>query len=238
MIFGLLTPFAPRYVAIRSATRERTHVNPLAKKLALATASVALVGIALPGAVHATSSEAAQNRITAVGGINLVPTPKGLGLGNLAEETMATCSIGAGCAARQWERLIGANANDPNQVITVQSNVGFLPTTRLAKRDMLATKQQFQTFKANSGFVGSVKQATSGGITFLKISGYFDQTVDDHVRIVQARQGTRTVLMTVNLDNRLTTGKLPAKASIKNLVKKVRAVYSKNWSQVPTTVLP
>lgn len=213
-------------------------MNRLANKGIVALAALGTVGVLAPASALAAGLDPVQNRITSVGGINLVPTPKGLGLGSLTEDTMATCSIGGGCAARAWERLIGPDANDPNQVITVQSNVGFLPTTRLAKRDMKAAKEQFQTFKANSGFTGTIKQKTSGGITFLKISGYFDQTVDDHVRIVQARQGTRTVLLAVNLDNRLTSGNLPKKAGIKYLVKKVRAVYSKNWSQVPTTVLP
>ncbi len=210
----------------------------LARTVTVAMAMVGLVGVTLPTTVSAAPNEVVVSRVTSVGGINLVPTPKGLGLGSLTEETMASCSIGSGCAARSWQRLVGSDANDPNQVIAVQSNVGFLPTTRLAIRDINALKQQFQTFIANSGFVGNIKQATSGGITFLKISGRFDQTVDDHVRIVQARKGNRTVLLAVNLDNRLTTGNLPVKASIKRLVKKVRAVYANNWSQVPTTVLP
>jgi len=213
-------------------------VNPKINKVVLATATLGLAALALPSTVNAVPSEPVQPRVTSVGGINLVPTPKGLGLGSLTELTLANCGIGGGCAAREWQRLIGADANDPDQVLTVQSNVGVLPTTRLAKRDMRAVKEQFQTFRANSGFVGSIKQSTSKGITYLKISGRFDQTVDDHVRLVQARQGTRTVLLVVDLDNRLTTGTIPSSASIKALTKKVRTVYPKSWSQVPTTVLP
>lgn len=213
-------------------------MNPKVNKVVLATATFGLAGLVLPGSVSAVPSESVQPRITSAGGINLVPTPRGLGLGGLTELTLANCGIGAGCAAREWQRLIGPDANDPDQVITVQSNVGILPTTRLAKRDMKAVKEQFQKFRANSGFVGSIKQSTSKGITYLKISGRFDQTVDDHLRLVQARKGTRTVLLTVDLDNRLTTGAIPSSANIKALTKKVRTVYTKNWSQVPTTVLP
>ena len=221
-----------------SHPRRDTSVNPKVNKVVLATATLGFAGLALPSTVNAAPVDSVQPRVTSVGGINLVPTPKGLGLGGLTELTLANCGIGSGCAAREWQRLIGSDANDPDQVITVQSNVGILPTTRLAKRDMKAVKEQFQKFRANSGFVGSIKKSTSKGITYLKISGRFDQTVDDHVRIVQARQGTSTVLLAVNLDNRLTTGTLPSSASVKSLTKKVRTVYTKNWSQVPTTVLP
>ncbi len=202
-------------------------------------AATAVVGafVLLPSASQA-AAPAPTPRITSAGAINLVPTPSGLKLGNLTEDTMSSCAIGSGCAARTWERLIGPDANDPNQVLTYQSNVGVLPTVRLARQDMRELSETFRGFIASSGFVGTVKQKTQGSKTILQISGHFDQTLDDWVRIVQVRSGRRTVYIALNLDNRLTPAELPVNASIPAITKKAKAVFKSSWSQVPTTVLP
>lgn len=214
-----------------------------ASRSVTATAAVLAVGAAIAagsGVAAATSAAASEPapRITSAGGINLVPTPSGLGLGDLSESTMSACAIGSGCAARTWGRLIGPDANNPDQTLVMQSNVAYLPTTRLAKRDIAALKQQFEQFQANSGFAGTVVRKTSDGYDILKISGYFDQTVDDDVRIVQVRKGTMTVSIQITLDSILTEGKLPAATSVKALTKKAKAVFKKSWAQVPTSVLP
>lgn len=177
-------------------------------------------------------------RTTTVGGINLVPTPNGFKLGHLTEQLMSECTIGAGCAARTWQRLIGADANDPGSVLVMISNVGILPTVRLAQRDQAAVAQRFNTFKANAAFVGNIKQRQNNGLHILSVSGYFDQTLDDYVRLVQVRKGVRTVYIAVNLDNRNSTAMLPKQASISNLVKKAKAVFQNSWAQVPNTVMP
>lgn len=220
--------------------------NVLATMAITTCVGASVIGASLMGPASAAtspvntpeSSSSTTARITSIGGINLVPTPSGLKLGDLTEDTMASCFIGSGCAARSWTKLVGANANDPDQIVAVDSNVGIVPTKRLATRDMKALKEQFQTFMANSGFVGAVKQTKSAGLVILKIHGKFDQTVDDEVRIVQARQGRRTVYMAVNLDNRVVNGTLPTEASIANMTKKAKKVFTMNWSQVPATVLP
>ncbi|MEI6623505.1 MAG: hypothetical protein WCP28_16545 [Actinomycetes bacterium] len=203
--------------------------------VAAAIAILMLTAGTLPGQASANPTE---TRVTAVGGINLVPTPSGLGLANMVEQTVAGCSIGAGCAARTWKKLVGPDANNPEQVISYESNVGVLPTVRLARRDQRALKEQFQTFVANSGFKGTISLHTSSSFEALKISGYFDQTLDDHVRLVQVRQGTRTVFIAASLDNRLVQGTLPAKTTVAALAKKAKAVFRASWAQVPSTILP
>lgn len=207
----------------------------------MAAAKVVSVGVvaalALGQLATSTAATAAPApRVTSVGGINLVPTPSGL-IG-MQEDIMSTCAIGGGCAARSWSRLVGPDANDPFQIETFQSNVGILPTNRLAHRDMAQLKAQYRTFIANSGFVGSIKQSTSKGLTTLKISGKFDQTIDDYVRIVQVRKGTRTVFISYGLDNRHGDAEPPASVTVNALTKKAKAVFKKNWSKVPHTVLP
>jgi hypothetical protein len=133
--------------------------------------TLAVVALATPASAD-PSADGSTTRITSAGGINIVPTPQRLDLqmSRNNEATTSSCSIGAGCAARTWVRLVGANPNDPDQIVTFQSNVGVLPTTRLAKRNMRALKQRFQTFRANSGFVGDIKQQTTRGIKILTIN--------------------------------------------------------------------
>lgn len=202
------------------------------------TAAV-LVGLAmsLPTAQAATPASLAP-RITSAGGIDVVPTPAGLGLGGLQEQLMSSCDIGSGCAARTWQRLIGSDANNPDAVITMKSNVGILPTQRLAQRDQLALAQQFNTYAANGGFAGYVSLGQRKGLKVLVVSGRFDQTVDDYVQLVQVRRGRRTVMISVNLDNRNAHTTLPSAASIRNLLAKARAALRQPWPTVPPTVLP
>lgn len=202
------------------------------------TATV-LVGMAmcLPTAQAATPAPAAP-RITSAGGINIVPTPAGLGLGGLQEQLLSSCDIGAGCAARTWQQLIGSDANNPDAVITMKGNVGVLPTQRLAQRDQLALAQQFDTYAANGGFAGYVSLGQRKGLRILVISGRFDQTVDDYVQLVQVRRGRRTVMISVNLDNRNVHTTLPSATSIRKLLAKARAALRQSWNEVPPTVLP
>lgn len=207
-------------------------------KRRVSLAAAAATASAVLGSTSIAQAEAPVVRITSEGGINLVPTPRGLGLGGMDEEVESSCAIGYGCAARTWKRLLGADANDPDAVITMRSNVGIIPTLRLAKRDQRALRSQFGTFAANGAFVGQINRRTRGGLGLLTISGRFDQTLDDHVRIVQVRQGTRTVFISVDRDNRTTEGSLPARASVSNLLAKARTALRQSWSRVPTTVLP
>lgn len=214
-------------------------------KRAMSVAGILVVvgSLAAPASAQPASAQPAavtpvSARITSAGGINVVPTPAGLGLGGSTELLQSSCAIGAGCAARTWQKFIGTDANNPDAVITMQSNVGVLPTFRLAQRDQLAVAQQFGTYAANGGFVGSIRLSDWRGLRVLVVSGRFDQTVDDYVQLVQVKQGRRTVMISVNLDNRTSELTMPARASIRNLVIKARTALQQSWRSVPTTVLP
>ncbi len=206
-------------------------------RLVALAAGLGSIAICAPTSLAAQATPVAP-RITSAGGINLVPTPVGLGLGGSQEQLLSSCDIGAGCAARTWQKLIGTDANNPDAVITMKSNVGVLPTLRLAQRDQLALAQQFNTYSANGGFAGDVWISQRKGLRMLAISGRFDQTLDDYVQLVQVRRGKRTVMISVNLDNRNIHTTLPSATSIRNLFAKARAALRQPWTTVPTTVLP
>ncbi len=208
------------------------------KVISVAGIFVVVGSMAAPASAAPVSTAPPTSRITSAGGIDVVPTPYGLGLVGNTELLASSCAIGAGCAARTWQKLIGADANNPDAVITMQSNVGVLPTFRLAQSDQLALAQQFLTYAADGGFVGSIRLQNWQRMRVLVISGRFDQTVDDYVQLVQVRQGRRTVMISVNLDNRTIESTLPAQTSIRRLLIKARAALRQSWRNVPTTVLP
>lgn len=194
------------------------------RKLALPALGVAAMitsgSIVSPVSVAAVPESA---RITDAGGINVVPTPSGLGLGisGADEQLMPDCKIGAACAGRGW---IGTNVLEAR----FQANVGFAPTTRLATRWF---KDRARTYRLTSNFAGTVELFNKGSKQILKIDGMW---VGNPFRRVMIRQGSKMVLV----EALLATGPFPAAASMSNLEHKANDALGKSWAEVPTTVLP
>lgn len=164
------------------------------------------------------------NRITHAGGINVVPTPSGLGLGVVQGDELLVpdCKIGAACAGRQWSGSSGLFA-------TFWSNVGFAPTERLASRWL---KDRARIYRESKNFVGNVNVSVKGSQQELTVDGLW---VGDPFRKVMIRKGAKMVLVEVLL---APGSSFPASASMKRLERKASEAFGKSWAQVPTTVLP
>ena len=204
---------------MRTSTFRGTVVGVVALAV-FSVAPVAPVASASPGDVGPSA------RITSQGGLNVVPTPSGLGLAlpNSTELLLADCKIGDGCAARDWQvDTAGANRR------LFVSNIAWVSSTRLAHRFLLA---RAQTYRASSAFTGTVKVSTSKNLEITKIDGHWYTAP---FRRVLVRDGRRLVLMEVQM---LDGQAIPAKASMANLIKKARQALGKSWQKVTTSALP
>lgn len=118
----------------------------------------AVIAVCASTPAYAASPHAAvpvtQGWITHVGGVNVVPTPAGLGLDLSAstEVLLAGCGIRDGCASRAWQ------VDTPGQSRRwFLANVAYEPTTLLAHRFLLARAHTYQVMSAFSGTVNHTK---------------------------------------------------------------------------------
>ncbi len=186
----------------------------------IAAISVALAAVGMLAAALPATAQAPAPRITSQGGMNLVPTPKGLGFPfkKSDEKLLGYCNIGAGCSSREF-----AIDGDGSHFL---GNVGFAPTSYVAHRFLLYRADYYRHSKL---FVGSVKVTTKNKVQYLKLSGTW---YGIPFRRVMARQGRKLVLAEIIVRSDF------KQASMSALTSKAKTPLKQSWAKVVTTVLP
>ena len=203
------------------------------KSVISGTAVLALTAGAVLSAVPAQASGdpsgsfglALSSRTSTTGGMNLVPTPSGLGLGTMNQLDTTICDIGSGCAGGAWAgEFVGAGTVAVPEIQSMFiSAVGIAPTNGLANRDQTAATNQLN-YELNGtigngtninavtkDFNGTVTRGVVNGLDVLAAEGtncsFVGSTcVNDtgatgesgQFRFVEVRKGAK--LVTINLN--------------------------------------
>lgn len=193
---------------------------------------IALTGVAIVAPlgtvtnVEAHSPDPVGRRITHEGGMNVVPTPVGLGLGlfDSNEELYPYCHLPSNCAVRVWNKYPGPLGYLGTQF---EGDVGVAPTRRLANRWL---RNIARTYRISDMFSGTVSLHSGGHRDVLVIDGKWGIS---NLRRVDMRQGQK--LVTVQIQS---ADQLPGHATVSALRHKARHSLAMCWLHVPQLVMP